>query len=485
MKNSLSKNTFFYLIYNVLNIAFPFITSVYVARVLLPFDIGQVETAKNLANYFITFSLLGIPTYALRECSKLRNDKIGLSKLYSELLIINAISVALFLASYIGIVLAVDAYREHLLLFLITGSGIALNFLYVSWLYEGLEKFDFISIRNIIFKAICFVLLIVFVRGPNDVFAYAGLSIVGTAGNYIVNFVFARRYVKPTFKGLCFRKHLKSIFILAFTYFAIELYSMVDVTMLSWMRTKESVAFYSYAARIKSILLTVLNTFTIVIVPRLATLHKNEKKEEYKRLLEKVLDAIIFFSVPAIIGVWFVADYAMVAIYGAAYYNSSSVLKILSFVLLISPIGYLLGSRVCLTTGHEEKMIVPVALGAASNIILNAFLIRLYAENGAAIASVISEIIVLAAYLIATKKYYVVSLKWIELFKTILSSAVMFVFLLMTVVRPFYSGYIRFFIQIIGGFLIYACTSILINETTAISVLAKIKNLIRNRIKSH
>ena len=477
-QNSLSKNTFFYLIYNVLNIAFPFITGVYVARVLMPADIGQVETAKNLANYFITFSLLGIPTYALRECSKLRNDKENLSKLYTELWIINIISVAIFLAVYVGIVFSISAYRDNLWLYLITGSGIALNFLYVSWLYEGLERFDFISIRNIVFKIICFVLLVLFVRGPGDVYIYAAISVIGTAGNYLINFVFARKHVRMTFRGLSFKRHLKPIFILAFTYLAIELYSMVDVTMLSWMKTKESVAFYSYAAKIKSILLTVLNTFTIVIVPRLAAYHKDGKMAEYRKLLKRVLYTIIYFSIPAIIGIWFVADYVLVAIYGPPYINSSPVLKILSFVLLISPIGYLLGSRVCLTTGHESKMILPVGLGALSNIVLNAFLIQTYGENGAALASVVSEIIVLVLYVYITKKICSIKLDFYRVFKIVLPSTLMFVFLTMTHSHAFNSNLIRCIVQIIGGIAVYISVSLLIKENTAISIFQKIKTAI-------
>lgn len=484
MKNSLSKNTFFYLLYNVLNIAFPFITGIYVARVLLPSDIGQVETARNLANYFITFSLLGIPTYALRECSKLRDDKMALSKLYSELFIINAISVSLFLISYIGLVFLIEAYRQYLFLYLITGFGIALNFLYVSWLYEGLERFDFISIRNILFKILCFILLVVFVRGPNDLYIYASISVIGTAGNYLINFIFARKHVKFTFKGLSFKKHLKPIMILAFTYLAIELYSMVDITMLSWMKPKESVAFYSYAARIKSILLTILNTFTIVIVPRLASYFKDGKHNQYKQLLQRVLYTIIHFAVPAIIGIWFVSDYVLVAIYGDAYLNSSPVLKILSFVLVISPIGYLLGSRVCLTTGHEGKMVLPVALGAASNIIFNFVLIPPFAENGAALASVASEIVVLIAYLIIARKYCSVPFDWVRILKTVIPCSLMLSFLLMTTFHTFSTSLTECFVQILGSVFVYILVSLLLKEETSISTLSKIESIFKKRYHS-
>ena len=88
---SLTSGGIYYLIYNVLNMAFPLITGIYVARVLLPADIGLVSAAQNLAQYFIIFSFLGIPTYGLREISKTRNDERERSKVFSELFIINSI----------------------------------------------------------------------------------------------------------------------------------------------------------------------------------------------------------------------------------------------------------------------------------------------------------------------------------------------------------------------------------------------------------
>ena len=95
-EKSLKKNSVFYLIYNILNIVFPFVTGIYVTRILLPEQIGLVESARNIVTYFVIFSFLGIPTYGLREISKYRNDKKELNKVYTELMIINFISTLFF-----------------------------------------------------------------------------------------------------------------------------------------------------------------------------------------------------------------------------------------------------------------------------------------------------------------------------------------------------------------------------------------------------
>ncbi|MBR4769254.1 MAG: oligosaccharide flippase family protein, partial [Lachnospiraceae bacterium] len=207
-RQSLSKGGLYYLLYNVLNVAFPFVTGIYVARVLLPESIGEVTAAQNLAQYFVILAFLGIPTYGLREIAKTRNDRAGRDQVFSELFVINLISTIAFSVLYLALVLAVPAYRASLPLYLVTGISIVLNALNVSWLFEGLEEFRFISIRNLAFKALSFIMLVIFVRGPEDYIVYALITVLGTAGNYLVNMAFSPRFARIRFRGLNLKRHL-------------------------------------------------------------------------------------------------------------------------------------------------------------------------------------------------------------------------------------------------------------------------------------
>ena len=406
MTKSLTQNSIFYLLYNVLNVVFPFLTGVYVARVLLPPDIGQVETVRNLASFFAIFAFLGIPTYGLREISKARNDQKELSKLYSELMVINTISTIIFAVTYLVLIFLVKSYRDNLVFFLITGISIVLNFFNNSWLYEGLEKFDYISIRNFAFKVLSFLLLVLFVRSSEDYLVYAFITVVGTAGNNLVNMVCSRRYVTLTLADLNLKRHMRSILYLVVVNLAIEIYSMVDIAMLGLMCEKEVVTYYSYGMKIQKILLQVINTFTVVLVPRIALYFKEQKLDEYNALLTKTLSIILILSLPIIIGTNFIGDLLITKVYGDAYVRSSEVLKILVLAVCISPIGYLLGSRIMLVTGHESQMIIAVSTGAIINIIGNSLMIPKFQESGAAIASIASEIGVAVVYLTLSHKYF-------------------------------------------------------------------------------
>ena len=477
---SLTSGGIYYLIYNVLNMAFPLITGIYVARVLLPADIGLVSAAQNLAQYFIIFSFLGIPTYGLREISKTRNDERERSKVFSELFIINLISTGIFVMLYLILIFCIPEYRQNIVLYLTVGASIALNVFNISWLYEGMEDFRFISIRNLVFKILCFSLLVVFVKDADDYVIYAAITVIGTAGNYIINTLCSHRYIKFTFKGLNFHRHIKSIIFLVAVNLAIEIYSLVDVTMMSFMCSKESIAFYKYGHNVQKVLLQVVNTFTMVLIPRISFYFKERNINEFNMLLSKTLKIIIIISVPMIVGIYFTADFLIVALYGSNYVVSARLLKWFSLLLLISPIGYLLGSRVLLVTGNENKMIFAVGTGAVINVIGNSFLIPFHAEYGATIASIISEVVVMVVYVNLGKRFFNLTGIFKTFIKVLLSVVAMGVYLY--ILKAFFNnGWILLVVQIIGGVAIYGISLFIMNEEV---VKAYAMSLIR-RLKVH
>ncbi len=479
-KTSLVQSAFWFLVNNVLNIAFPFATGIYVARVLLPETIGIVASAQNIVQYFVIFAFLGIPTYGLREIAKARNNPDELNKVYSELFIINLISTIVFSAIYLLLVFIVPSYRENIILYLICGGLIILNALNNTWLFEGLEKFKFISIRNLLFKILMFVILLLLVRDDSDFLWYSAITVIGTAGNYIINFIFSKKYVTLGFKELNLKRHTKPIMFLVVVNLAIEIYSLVDITMLDIFSDKDNIAFYKYGSNIARILLQVVNTFTMVLIPRISLLYKEGRIEEFNRLLSKVFSLIFLISVPMIIGIQFTSSFLLCKIYGDAYISSSYVLNILSGILLISPIGYLLGSRTLLVSGNEKKMIIPVGIGAIVNVIGNLILIPLYSEIGASIASIIGELFVMSAYIPLGKKYFKLSNVLIDIFKIFFSCIIMTALLIIIHISV-KNEFLRCVLEIGLAPTIYVFSLLLIRESHIYELYSRLKNKFKSK----
>lgn len=132
------KNSIYNVIYTVANILFPFLTSIYVSRILLPVGVGRVASAQNIASYFVTIAALGLPSYGVREFAKVREKEGERNKLFTELLLLNVISTSFAVIGYFILVFANGGFHGEWLLYAACGLAIFFNYLNIDWMYQGL-----------------------------------------------------------------------------------------------------------------------------------------------------------------------------------------------------------------------------------------------------------------------------------------------------------------------------------------------------------
>ena len=89
---SIKKNFIMNAILTMSSFIFPLLTFPYISRILLPEGTGKVSFATSVISYFALFAQLGIPTYGIRACAQVRDNKEELSRITQELLIINLIT---------------------------------------------------------------------------------------------------------------------------------------------------------------------------------------------------------------------------------------------------------------------------------------------------------------------------------------------------------------------------------------------------------
>ena len=89
VRKNLKLNTILNFIKTCSSIIFPLITYPYVLRVLLPENVGKVNFAHSIVSYFSLIATLGIQSYAIRECSKVRENRQMLDDTASQIFSIN------------------------------------------------------------------------------------------------------------------------------------------------------------------------------------------------------------------------------------------------------------------------------------------------------------------------------------------------------------------------------------------------------------
>ena len=421
---SLAKNSLFNALYQMLNMIFPLITSMYVARTLLPEGVGRVAYAQNIASYFVTAAALGIPTVGLRAVSIERNNKLKLNKVFSELVILNACSTLISLLLYLSLVFGNPAIKVDYPLYLAVGLVIAFNLINIDWFYQAHEEYVYIVIRSIVVKVLSLLGLFVFVTSKEDYVIYAVLTSFATCGNYIFNIVRVKRYVTFSFRDLNLLQHIKPVMFFAGTLFFAAIYGKVDTTMLGIIVGDESVGYYSYAHKILQIGVSFCASITSAFLPRLSYCYEHDK-EQFYALIAKGLHIIAFLSIPAATGLFILAPEAIVLLFGAAFMPAAQTLRIFSGLIIVYAFGNLMCYQMMICSGSEKKHVVVLACAAVMNVILNLVLIPRFKHNGAAIASVVTEAFINIVESIYFAKLLKLKYNWTVMREALISSGIM------------------------------------------------------------
>ena len=108
-KRNIKINSILNMIKTISSIFFPLITFPYISRVLKPENIGKLNFASSFVSYFTLIATLGITTYAIRECSAIRENRNKLEKISSQIFSINLCTTII---SYIAMFVILIIFRQ-------------------------------------------------------------------------------------------------------------------------------------------------------------------------------------------------------------------------------------------------------------------------------------------------------------------------------------------------------------------------------------
>ena len=175
MSKSISKNIIFKFLLNIFNVVVPIIIGPYVLRVLGPDLMGTINFSQTIYGYFFIFAGFGVYQYGLREISRVRDDKKKLSQVYTSLFTLTFITNILTTIGYVLFVQFNYSGTEIYVACMILTFNLLANIFYTEWVNEGLENYDFITIKTIIIRIVYVVFLFILVRSANDLKEYIGL----------------------------------------------------------------------------------------------------------------------------------------------------------------------------------------------------------------------------------------------------------------------------------------------------------------------
>lgn len=467
------------------SIIFPIITFPYVSRILMPSGTGRVTFATSLISYFSMFAQLGIPTYGIRACAQVRDDKGKLSKTVQELLIINLI-MSFFAYVFLAIALiTVPRLFEDRILYIIISSTILLNVVGMEWLYKGLEKYSYITIRSVIFKFIALIAMFVFVHKKEDYVIYGAISIFAASASNILNIIHARRYIDFSFEGhYDLRKHLKAVLIFFAMSCATIIYTNLDTVMLGFMKSDIDVGYYNAAVKIKVILVQVVASLGGVLLPRCSYYVEKGMWADFKRICSKALNFVVVIALP--LSVYFIiyAQDAIMFLSGSESLGAILPMKIIMPTLLFIGMTNILGLQILVPLGKEKIVLYSEVAGAITDLLLNVVLIPRFGASGAAMGTLVAEFVVLVVQCAALRKYLFDIIIKIKYWKIIIATVVSAIASLLVL----YLKLDCFFNLIISATIfgtLYLCILLLFKEKMAKEIVVSLYEIFERILKKN
>lgn len=402
-KKSITVNYIYNLIYQVLTLILPFITTPYLSRVLGATPIGIYSYTYSILSYFLLFGALGVYLYGQREIAYVSEDKVKRKKVFWEILTCRLVTMSIAILIYYIFFMRTGEYKIYYRIWSLELIATAVD---ISWFFQGLEEFKKTVIRNVAVRLISVTLIFVLVKTPQDLIKYITIyAVADLIGNLSLWF-----YLPKYFKGIKIGKiktfsHLYPIILLFIPQVANQIYNLLDKTMIgSMIADKSEVGFYEQGQKVIRVLLTLVTSLGIVMIPRMASTFALGDKEKIYDYMKKSFKFVFFLAFPIVFGLMSVSQSFVPWFFGEGYEKVIVLINVIAPTIILTGMANVIGTQYLLPTKRQKEYTATITIGLVFNFILNYILISLYDSIGASIATVISELVVVIGQLYVIRK---------------------------------------------------------------------------------
>ncbi|MBM6602583.1 oligosaccharide flippase family protein [Pediococcus acidilactici] len=452
------KNFLFNVSYQVFILLVPLVTTPYISRVLGSEGVGINAYTNSIIQYFILFGTIGINTYGNRQIAYSRGNSKNVSQDFWEISILRFITIAIAYGAFLVYLNIVHEYHTY---FFAQSFQIIAAALDISWFFMGLENFKITVIRNFIIKIISLICIFTMVKNTNDLGAYILILSLSLLFGNLSLWGYLKRYVsRPDFRKLKLLKHIQPSIALFIPQVAIQIYLVLNKTMLGSISGVRSAGYFEYSDRIVKIVLAIVTSIGTVMLPRMASIYANRDYNKLKQYMYTTGDFINFLSIPLMFGLAAIAPKFSVWFMGKEFAITGNLMVVESTVIFLIGWGVMLGNQYLIPTNQTKKYTWAVSISAVVNLVLNVPLIYSIGVMGATVATVASEITSTGLQLFFIRRQIEIPKLFKGLWKYLLSGLIMFI-----VVRYLNNIFIMtsltLIIQIISGMLVYCMLNFL------------------------
>lgn len=363
---------------------------------------GQLNFIISFVSLFSIIGDLGLYTLIVRDISKNPNKA---NEYFNNLLLFRIIIIFIFLiiAGVFAIILQ-SAPITNLIVIYSVGVGIGLLTNFDLAFLNGFQEIKYQAISDAIQKMVYtlgVIVVIIFNYKLNGIIFAAAISYVFM---FIYSFVAINKLILINKLNFNFN-YIKKITIQSSPFILTSIFWMIyfniDRIFITYFKGNYATGLYSISYTFLWFLLSIIAILNTTFFPILSKF--SEDKSKLEGIVKKYIYLLYLFIIPVTIGGIYLAPKIISLVFGSQYLDGTIAFQIIMLFFLLNSIGTL--NYYLLITNHLEKYSFQIlGISAITNFLLNFLFIPWLGIIGAALTTIISEIVIFIGSYIKIRK---------------------------------------------------------------------------------
>ena len=270
-----------------------------------------------------------------------------------------------------------------------------------------------------------------------------------------------------------YKKHIKQTIVLFIPTIAISVYTLLDQTMLGFLTDDTSnVALYKASQGFVKMFLYFITSIGSVMLPRITNVFYNKGgKDEATRYINITIKIAMLLAIPMMFAMISVPP-SFIPWYLPKQPEIITLIQVSSPIVVFISLSNVFGIQYLVPTGRNKEYTQSVVFGACTNFAVNLILIPRLGGIGAAIGSVVAELVVTLTQYIYVRKE--LNINWDASFVKYIISAVVMYFIVIFIGNKLDASILTNVIQALVGASLYGIILLLSKEEMVLKVVKKV-----------
>jgi O-antigen/teichoic acid export membrane protein len=355
-------------------------------------NFGINTFATSYVAYFLIVVNLGFETFLTREIAfdGTRLRAMVSSIMAMRLLIATVMTILLFVSLPI---LRLSVMGQTVIL--IQGIGLFTGAIGLTAAYQGLQRMRVVAGREVAASVANAAGILLLVHNEGDLMVAAWIAVgtqLMTNGAILAHYATEFGIPRLRLPGRSDFQMARQSMTFFWSMLMITVTYNTHIVMLGLMRSETEVGLFSAGWKLFIFAIAVPNLIATLFMPRIANLKTQIAERE--RSMEFFLKTIIVCAIPITMFGSLLTPQILILLFGPAYLRSSATVVLLLLNALVVAVNIGFGTSM-LAVGRQNAFLRVVVAGAGVGVVLNAILIPLYGGQGAAVATLIDESVIL------------------------------------------------------------------------------------------